>query len=101
MECDSDRHLMNDLMNEPRMNDHIWPQSGHASFREVAQEHTPEHVVWFLEGIGLGHHVTTFIEQDMLLELDQENSVRIRSHQPHSHTGCVGRESSLETRLYC
>jgi len=61
MECDSDRHLMNDLMNEPRKNDHIWPQSGHASFREVAQEHTPEHVVWFLEGIGLGHHVTIYL----------------------------------------
>ena len=26
----------------------------------------------FLERVGLGHHVTTFIDQDMLLELDQE-----------------------------
>ena len=37
IKCDSDR----DLMNEPRRNDHIWPQSGHASFRaESTRTHT-------------------------------------------------------------
>ena len=41
-----------------------------------ARDYTPEHVGWLLEEIGLGHHVATFIEQDvsggMLLEPDQE-----------------------------
>ena len=40
------------------------------------QDYTPERVGQFLEEIGLGHHVATFIEQDvsggMLLEPDQE-----------------------------
>ena len=46
------------------------------TLEQRAQDWTPEQVGQFLEGIGLGHHVATFIEQDvsgdMLLELDQE-----------------------------
>ena len=43
---------------------------------QSAQAYTPEHVGQFLEEIGLGHHVATFIEMDiigeLLLEPDQE-----------------------------
>ena len=46
------------------------------TLEQNAQDCTPEHVGQFLERIGLGHHVATFIEQDVsgdvLLEPDQE-----------------------------
>ena len=46
------------------------------TLEQSAQNCTPEHVGQFLEGIGLDHHVATFIEQDvsgeMLLEANQE-----------------------------
>ena len=46
------------------------------TLEQSAQDCTPERVGQFLGEIGLGHHVPTFIEQDvsgdMLLEADQE-----------------------------
>ena len=46
------------------------------TLEQSAQNYTPEQVGQFLEGIGLSHHVATFIEQDvsgeMLLEANQE-----------------------------
>ena len=61
---------------------HIPPLSSCHLFPDIqtlewsAQEYTAEHVGHFLEEIGLGHHVATFIEQDisgdMLLEADEE-----------------------------
>ena len=46
------------------------------TLEQSAQDCTPEHVGQFLGEIGLGHHVATFIEQDvsgeMLLEANQE-----------------------------
>ena len=46
------------------------------TLEQSAQDCTPERVGQFLEGIGLGHHVAKFIEQDvsgdMLLDPDQE-----------------------------
>ena len=75
MECDSEGELMDDLMNKPKEGDHI-PKVDTTALEQRAQEYTPQHVGQFLEGIGLSHHVATFIEQDvsgeMLLEPDQE-----------------------------
>ena len=46
------------------------------TLRQSVQDYTAEHVGQFLEGIGLGHHVATFIEEDisgdMLLEATEE-----------------------------
>ena len=46
------------------------------TLEQSAQDCIPERVGRFLEGIGLGHHVAKFTEQDisgeMLLEADQE-----------------------------
>ena len=46
------------------------------TLEQSAQDCTPERVGQFLEGIGLGHHVAKFTEEDisgeMLLEADQE-----------------------------
>ena len=46
------------------------------TIEKSAQNYTTEHVGQFLEEIGLGHHVATFLEQDvsgdMLLEPDQK-----------------------------
>ena len=46
------------------------------TLEQSAQDCTPEQVGQFLDGIGLGHHAATFIEQDIsgdvLLEPDQE-----------------------------
>ena len=51
------------------------------TLEQSAQNCTPEQVGQFLEGIGLGHHMTTFIEQDvsgeMLLEANQEVLVEL------------------------
>ena len=75
MECDSEGELMNDLINKPKKGDHI-PNVDTQALEQKVQEYTPQHVGQFLEGIGLGHHVTTFIEEgisgDVLFEPDQE-----------------------------
>ena len=46
------------------------------TLEQSAEDYTPELVGQFLEGIGLGHHVAAFIEQEisgaMLLEPEDE-----------------------------
>ena len=46
------------------------------TLEQCAEDYTPELVGQFLEGIGLGHHVATFVERDvsgdMLLEPEEE-----------------------------
>ena len=46
------------------------------TLEQCAEDYTPELVGQFLEEIGLGHHVATFIEEDisgdMLLEPEEE-----------------------------
>ena len=49
---------------------------GTQTLEQSAQDCTPEHVGQFLKAIGLGHHMATFIEEDvtgeMLLEANLE-----------------------------
>ena len=46
------------------------------TLEQSAQDCTPEYVSQFLEGIGLGHHMAKFTEEDisgdMLLDPDQD-----------------------------
>ena len=53
---------------------HLFPDT--QTLRQSVQDYTAEHVGQFLEGIGLGHHVATFIEEDIsgdvLLEATEE-----------------------------
>ena len=56
------------------------------TLEQSAQDCTPEQVGQFLDGISLGHHAATFIEQDVsgdvLLEPDRE-MLEAGSHQCH------------------
>lgn len=53
---------------------------------QSAEDYTPELVGQFLEEIGLGHHVTAFIEQeicgDMLLEPEEEMLEELKVTSP-------------------
>ena len=53
---------------------HLLPDT--QTIEQSVQNYTAEHVGQFLEGIGLGHHVATFIEEDIsgdiLLEATEE-----------------------------
>ena len=75
VECDSEEELMNDSMNKPNGSQHI-PKVDIQTLEQHAKDYTPEQVGQFLKEIGLGHHVTTFIEEDiggdMLLEATNE-----------------------------